>query len=171
MRARDVLAWVALALLVCGAASGGGCAVEEDHPLAVPDTTDGPDEVVVPNPDKTIMTPDQSARHWGKAWCDMGYQELGGACYSSHYNPAWRSGCYSWMDSTVNGLTDACKRAFSDLHHCEVHGYVVDPNGNYPPGPYFYGNDGCWGCNSAGYPALTNCDRCSPERLAYETCD
>jgi hypothetical protein len=177
-------------LVFCASMLVSSCATEEDYPLVAGDSSDqaggyttiDPALVELPidwdgDEEDTATTGtshknmDSQARYWGKKWCDMGYQELGPSCTASHYNYSWRTGCYNWMDSTVDNTPTSCKDEFKILHQCEVSGVVIDP---WPPGgndAYIWGNDGCWGCSSStGLPQLLYCDRCGYERTQYVNC-
>lgn len=179
-----VLTWVALALLVCGAASAGGCAEEEPYPLVIGDTTDGPDEVVLPGP--VVVTSGES--EWSPPEPDRNYKfgvtraHDAQYCYDVQYAHYHRPGCWqvyhndAWLayalqacNNGVNQATDACVDEHATFHYWLTHrAQLYSPTPPY--GPYWYGDQFRWEC-WGGWPVLTQPNDTDALWQAYLACE
>jgi len=151
-----------------------GCAVEDDdaYPLAIPDTTDGDDDVIVSQEDlpgasdgvvrKTLR--DLAIQHCQEIqW--MHYERS--ACYQTYHNDNWLGGALQHCVNYVNNVvTEPCLDEYNSSVYWQTRREFI----NVPYPGYYFGDKFRWYC-LGGWPVKSTPNDTDALHNAWVACE
>lgn len=170
---RTILTMLLAVQIFAALALTSACALDdgEDYPLAIPDTTDGPDEAVIEQDQLPAGgTVHKATRAQALQYCyEVQYQHYSArsGCWNTYYNDVWLQQAYqSCVDNMNNNVTDACVNQYANY----VYWLTRRAFFNVPPPGYWYGDKYRWYC-LGGWPALSTPNDTGALYNAWLTCE